>query len=251
MHRLFFRSRAMLLTVALIVALPWGAAMAQAADPVAAMATPDGSAAKARRAAVKQERDAARTRITAERKAIQQRRSQEETACYQRFAVENCLSEVRTRARLADNALRQQESEINAAERREKSAERLRAVEQKIKEKNQQSAAQPGVEGKVRAPKPAVTPKPPPAAPTAQDLVDAQALRARQARERAQAQSEHQQSHTAEQARKQSAEAERRAASRQRYEEKQREALQNRERQRAKAQESDKPKAAPLPRTPQ
>lgn len=250
MHRLLFRTRASLLTAALMLALPWGAALAQAADTVAEKAPVlDSGATKAQRAAVKQQRDAERARITAERKAIQQRRSQEEAACYKRFAVEDCLSATRTRARLADNALRDQESAINAVERREKSAARLLSIEQKVEEKNQQTGPKPGVEGKVRAPKsPTVPASALPAAPTAKDLVEAQALRAQQARERAQAQSQHEQSHTAEQARKQASEAERRAASRQRYEEKQREAQQNRERQRAKALESDKPKAAPLPR---
>lgn len=248
MHRLFFRTRATLRAVALILALPLG--LSQAAEPAPAkIPVAESSTSKAQRAAVKQERDATRARITAERKAIQQRRSQEEVACYKRFAVENCLSETRTRARLADNALRDQESAINAVERREKSAERLRSIEQKIEEKNQQTSAKPGVEGKVRGPRSPTSPAPtPPSAPTAKDLVDAQALRAQQARERAQAQTHHEQTHAAEQARKQASEAERRTASRQRYEEKQREARENRERQRAKAEESGKPKAAPLPR---
>lgn len=237
-----FAATRWLRTTAVALALPLAAGLAQA-QPAQLPPT----ASKAERATVKAERDATRARISAERAAIQQRLKQQETVCYQRFAVENCLSEARNQARLADNALRDEESAINAVERREKSAARLHSIEEKVQEKNQQAPAQPGVQSTVRAAPP---PKSTPAAPTAQDLVEVQAQRAQQARARAQAQSQRNEAHAAEQSRKQSGEAERRAASRQRYEEKQREAQENRERQRATAAESDKPKAAPLPRPP-
>lgn len=190
------------------------------------------------------ERDAVRARIAAERQAIQQRLSQQERACYQRFAVEDCLREVRTQARHEDNALRLQELKINDIERREKSAARLRSIEQK----SQEPRSKAPVEGKTRgATLPGGAPAP---ARTAQDVAKDQALHAQQARERAQTLSQRQQSHAAELARKQSTEVERRTAARERNEAKQRQAQEHKERQQAKAkaqEQSDRKKPAPLP----
>ncbi len=183
------------------------------------------------------QRDSARARIAAERQAIAQRLSQQEVACYQRFAVEDCLRKARTQARTEDNALRREELEINDAERREKSANRLRSIEKNM----QEPRAKAPVDGKLRSSE---------AAPDAtlsagSSAAQVSTQRAQQARERAQAQSQHQQSHAAEQARKQAMEAERRAAARARYEAKQLRAQQRREQ--AKGEELSKPKAAPLP----
>lgn len=188
------------------------------------------------------ERDAVRARIAAERQAIAQRLSQQERACYQRFAVEDCLREVRTQARNEDNALRQQELKINDIERREKSGARLRSIEQKSLEPRSKAP----VEGKTRGTAlPGGAPVP---ARTAQDVADDQALHAQQARERAQTLSQRQQSHAAELARKQSTEVQRRTAARERNEAKQRQAREHKERQQAKVQEqSERKKPAPLP----
>ena len=70
-----------------------------------------------------------RDRIAREREALTARRQQEEAVCYQRFAVEDCLRGVRAKARETHDRLRAQEIELNDAERREKAAERLRAIE--------------------------------------------------------------------------------------------------------------------------
>ena len=72
-----------------------------------------------------------RDRIAREREALTARRQQEEAVCYQRFAVEDCLRGVRVKARETHDRLRAQEIELNDAERREKAAERLRAIEDK------------------------------------------------------------------------------------------------------------------------
>lgn len=217
----------------LAVGLLLSAGAAQAQDPA-----PTQEAAKAAQA----ERDVVRARIDAERQAIQQRLGQQERACYQRFAVEDCLKEARTQARLEDNALRLQELKINDIERREKSAARLRSIEQK----SQEPRSKAPVEGKTRgAALPGGAPAP---ARTAQDVANDQALHAQQARERAQTLSQRQQSHAAELARKQSTEVERRTAARERNEAKQRQAKEHKERQQAKAQDqADKKKPAPLP----
>lgn len=227
----------------LAVALSLNAGMAAAQTAPATAKEMQQAAAKK---AVQAERDAQLARIVAERAAIQQRRSQQEALCYQRFAVEDCLREVRTQARTEDNALRKQEQEIQAIERQEKTAERLRTIEEKIEEKNRQMPALAPVDGKIRAPRQAPLPKASPAdGPTPQDLVDVQAQRAQQARERAQDLSERQKAHAAEQSRKQAGEDARRSAARARYEQKQRQAQQHR--QRAAAAQDQKAKAAPLP----
>ena len=75
-------------------------------------------------------RKAERDRIARERDALTARRQQEEAVCYQRFAVEDCLRGVRAKARETHDRLRAQEIELNDAERREKAAERLRAIEE-------------------------------------------------------------------------------------------------------------------------
>jgi hypothetical protein len=72
-----------------------------------------------------------RDRIKVEREALTARRQQDEAVCYQRFAVEDCLRGVRAKARESHDRLRAQEIELNDAERREKAAERLRAIEDK------------------------------------------------------------------------------------------------------------------------
>ncbi|MDD2177522.1 hypothetical protein OIN59_08745 [Acidovorax sp. D2M1] len=72
-----------------------------------------------------------RDRIAREREVLTARRQQDEAVCYQRFAVEDCLRGVRAKAREAHDRLRAQEIELNDAERREKAAERLRAIEDK------------------------------------------------------------------------------------------------------------------------
>ncbi len=199
-------------------------------------------------AAAQSERNALRARIAAERQVIQQRRSQQEKACYQRFAVEDCLREVRTQARTDDNVLRRQDLEISDFERREKSANRLRSIEQK----SQEPRSKAPVDGKARTPRAAPAPAGAPAdAGTAQDRADASALRAQQARERAQSQSQHQQSHAAELLRKQSTDAERRTAARQRHEDKQRQAQEHKQRQQAKSEsQAERQKPAPLPLIP-
>jgi hypothetical protein len=76
-------------------------------------------------------RKAEHARITRERAALAAGRQRDEAACYKRFAVEDCLRGVRAKVRDVESALRSQEVELNDAERREKAAERLRAIEEK------------------------------------------------------------------------------------------------------------------------
>ena len=76
-------------------------------------------------------RKAQHARIREERTALAASRQRDEAACYQRFAVEDCLREVRVKVRGVENLLRSQEIELNDVERREKAAERLRVIEEK------------------------------------------------------------------------------------------------------------------------
>lgn len=78
-------------------------------------------------------RKAEHERIRHEREALSAMRQKEEAACYQRFAVEDCLRGIRAKARDAEDRLRAQEVGLNDAERKEKAAERLRSIEEKQK----------------------------------------------------------------------------------------------------------------------
>lgn len=82
-----------------------------------------------------QQRAKERQEIAAQRAQIQQRKLEAEKECWQRFAVESCLREVRSKVREQDTVLHERELQLNSAERQEKAAERLRTIEQKRSEK--------------------------------------------------------------------------------------------------------------------
>ncbi len=86
-----------------------------AADP----ATP------AAQAAVAQSRAQEREQLRAQREAINAALQQGEAACYQRFAVEDCLKRERRSARQATAPLVQREAALDEAERRGRAALRL------------------------------------------------------------------------------------------------------------------------------
>ena len=73
-------------------------------------------------------RAAGREAVRKEREAIAQTLRQSEAACYQRFAVEDCLNVERRRARKAHALLEQQETTLDEAERRERAALRLKDI---------------------------------------------------------------------------------------------------------------------------
>lgn len=72
-----------------------------------------------------------RARIAATRAAADQRFADAEPACWQRFAVNDCLQRARVERRQALAALRQQELALNAQERRRAADARLRQIEGK------------------------------------------------------------------------------------------------------------------------
>lgn len=177
-------------------------------------------------------RQAQREQIQTRRKTVEAQRSKEEATCYQQFAVEGCLRDARTKARKADNELRQQELQLNDAERREKATQRLRSIEEKRQEQHEKLQA-----GE----------RPAPMRGTSRG--DAHA-REQEARQRAAQQQRHAAEHAADLQRRKAAEPQRISESRSRHEAKQQQARERRERherQKAEAAASGRKQPAPLP----
>lgn len=148
-------------------------------------------------------RKAEHLRIRHERAALAASRQRDEAACYKRFAVEDCLREVRAKVREVENLLRSQEVELNDAERREKAAERLRAIEEK---QNAVPALTPaGKKGDTKVRKAPLDPG------------DAKTQHAHDAQQRAQQQRERAQSQATEQATRAASNNERAAKTRERH----------------------------------
>ena len=93
-------------------------------------------------AQTRQADDAAeRARIASERTRIEAEFEQANKACYQKFAVNDCIADARARRRelLAD--LRRQELVLNDADRRRRSSERLEEIEKKTADKRAEAAS--------------------------------------------------------------------------------------------------------------
>lgn len=133
-----------------------------------------------------QQRAQERQDILHTRSQIDARRVEGEKACWQRFAVDNCLREVRAQAREQDTALRERELRINSEERQEKASERLRAIEQKQREKH---APAPMTSSTKQGAQPAVK--------TPAELAREQQERQTAAQQRAAAQAQREAAHTA------------------------------------------------------
>lgn len=72
-----------------------------------------------------------RARVAQARSTAQTRYETEETACWRRFAVNDCLRSARLERRAALSELRQQELTLNEIERQRRTAERLRQLDEK------------------------------------------------------------------------------------------------------------------------
>ncbi len=72
-----------------------------------------------------QDADTQRTRILQERKTIEAQFAQDEVACYQRFAVTDCLTQRRRERRDHISDLRRQEVLLNLADARAKGSEQI------------------------------------------------------------------------------------------------------------------------------
>lgn len=184
-------------------------------------------------AQVQRQRQTQREHIQAQRREIEAQRERGEAACYQQFAVEDCLRRVRVQAREADNVLHHQEVQINDAERREKAGQRLQAIEERKQEQRQKLEA-----GERPAPM-RVAPRNAPQKPREQE-----------ARDRAQQQSRRAAEHAADVQRREQTQPQRIQDSRARYEAKQQKARERRERlerQQAEAAGRNPPTALPPP----
>ena len=174
-------------------------------------------------------------RVQREREALAQELPQAEAACYQRFAVEDCLSDVRKRHRQALAQLRQQEQAMRAQERQQQQRERA----QQLQEKQQ---AQPPVRSMPPASSALVARE--------REQAQARAERASAAAARAQQQRERLQAQQSREAQRAAQVAEREAAARAQFQQKQQAAQHRRiryEQAQQERQATNQPQAADLP----
>ena len=172
----------------------------------------------------------ARAQIEQQRQSLLTQLQQQEAACYQRFAVEDCLKQVRATARERDNQLWRQDLELREVERRDQAAQRLQAIE--ARESQRLEPAEPSSPGPRQAP--------------GHDA----ALRQQQASARAQHTRQRQAEHAAAQQQRSQEQAERLEQARQRYEQRQEAARQrrvDREQRRAQDAAQGRVPSAPLP----
>jgi hypothetical protein len=72
-----------------------------------------------------------RARITRQRHALETRFAEQEAECRTRFSVTACIDDVKARRRDSMNVLREQELQLDDAERKQRTAQRLQALEAK------------------------------------------------------------------------------------------------------------------------
>ncbi len=181
--------------------------------------------------------EAEKTRIAGERKAIDERYDQERAVCYQKFAVQDCLTDARRRRRVQVEDLNRQEAILNDAERKRRAAAALERLDQKASPvsaaedaANRERAQQSQQDREQRA---------------AERAADRQAREAQAAANR-RAYDEKQRAHAQEQAKT----AERRSqeqVERERYEAKLKQAEQERAELDARNAKRTKPRSPPLP----
>lgn len=82
---------------------------------------------------------AAHERIARQRGEVEAVYKADEQACYQKFAVNDCLRQARSLRRQAMADLKRQETSVNDAERRRKGAERQRAIEERAQAEGRRS----------------------------------------------------------------------------------------------------------------
>jgi hypothetical protein len=108
-----------------------------------------------------------RQQIVAARQAIQRDFATQELACQKRFAVTDCVEDVRLRRRQALAPWREKELALDAADRRRRASERQAAIKSKVQAAAAEAASAPPVlprERKAMAAPSATLPAAPPAA---------------------------------------------------------------------------------------
>ena len=88
--------------------------------------------------------------VPAARAEINERAQREKAECYERFLTSSCLNDARNRDRKAAKLVRQVEVEANALLRRERAAERDRAVAEREKRAAEQRANAISITGATR-----------------------------------------------------------------------------------------------------
>ena len=88
---------------------------------------------------------AQRARIAADRSSAQALFEKDEVGCYQRFAVTDCLREVKVRRRAVLEALRREELVLNDADRKKRAEEHARRASEKSAAVSTPDAADHGV----------------------------------------------------------------------------------------------------------
>ena len=109
-----------LLTALLLAQLAWAQTAAELADPSARI-------------------DAERAQLQAERSASERLHDERQRECWQRFAVNSCLQQVRRDRHAALDPLRARELALNAQER----AWRTQQREQRLREKDERGMVKP------------------------------------------------------------------------------------------------------------
>ncbi len=92
-------------------------------------------------AALQSTPDAERARIGSERAKLESAFAAQDTVCYRKFLVNNCLDEVKLKRRDALADLRRQEISLNAQDRKAKAAEQVQKTEDKVSPEKQQQEA--------------------------------------------------------------------------------------------------------------
>ena len=87
------------------------------------------------------QREAERSRIQGERAQVEAAFQAEESACYARFSVSDCISKARRVRREVLENLRRQEVVINEADRKFKALEQIERIKEKSSEQTLQEAA--------------------------------------------------------------------------------------------------------------
>jgi hypothetical protein len=85
---------------------------------------------------------AERDRLTQERSVLEAKFKTEQAACYQRFAVEDCLQQSRRQRRTAEDNIKRQESELNDMERKARGAAQLERLDKAAPRKQDDPAVQ-------------------------------------------------------------------------------------------------------------
>jgi hypothetical protein len=85
---------------------------------------------------------AERSRLQAERAALQAQYLEQQRACYQRFAVNDCLRQAKQAQRLRSDELRRQELVLNDAQRKRQALSQIDTIEANFSPARQQEQAQ-------------------------------------------------------------------------------------------------------------